>query len=1781
MSEEDADTNKVETTLPRSRTRTRSASRSRPQPGRSILEVLNCKKDIDGDSPMVTELETFASIASRPPSPKPTRHTDMEAAISAAKEELTAAISKHSADFKALVTSSKVKRTPGRENRIRADNVALMVAASIRVQQAGGTRMALERLYEIARQGERAVLQLLEKAPTNNQAAHGGPTPPMSSITDAEGFSSVTRRSKSPPLTGSIAQAQGGTVRVNLFTEDFQKAGEDDLTGYALDPSSRQPTKKAFRGDESSLVTAAISTTSAASPARVSMYTKKRAALSSPATFGTGRTAPLMSLPSEVRTQEAARPLDESKLSRECRARRKEKKASSELEGGKKGQERLAKEAAGLVRIKGKGAATSDEDDDDTSDDGGLDPGGIYNRHSDEDDGSFSYHESEASTDDDDEEDLGEGASGYSPLDMRRFEPEEALVTDTFKWIKEVESRGTVELTDLLAEPVNRIFPCVACIDQKNILDRSTWLPAFLRKSSASTWDVLNVDFDPVVHDLQWEGDEGLENMWGLYYKFPDTQFVQSFKPPSSTKVGMVLAAHPIQDDDTTAATTFSSLMTSLTPGTSTTTSSTDALIGYNQEFQNALVKHRNDILCLIRKSATHGKPAIPTKMIDKIRAANLATMTLINKEVTRHGGKELSLRKMKELGAQAEKEATASFAAETEKIHTLENEVLHLPPAPPSAQWIPSLPPGFRVAQMELDGNCFYRSVSDQLFRDHGHGHVIVRHQINNHIRRNGDEFKHFLLLNDSSLELTDLGKYIEQMGQVGAWAGHPEIYAAAMCYKVDITIYSKDYAEIGGSLVFTCAGASDDDLQEPTMIYISYHDNNHFNSVRPPISTQPKGSSFLTGTERLEADMERAIVDHQDEVGQAIATDTPNNPSILEEKIKPIRENSRKIMSYIAHQLSSADGRHVSEAQLKENRDQAEERALGTVQEKAEKAPPRPDDPTLVSARSPSQCMVDKYEADLRDIISSYRDGIASILREIPHTKRNSTILATRYDELRSNKLPIMNALASLILHLGGKEITHDALSILADRAEEEALLRHNSEVAPMTVPPTSTLENPAMFGKEMVSPTASDDASLIPPPTRPKASLKPSKFYPVFAEQTPPRQADARMEDGDDDGSEPGVYSTLDEGVGDGTHFITASFVKTSEKIKDQLLTQVRYFMDLMCANIDGVKFHPVSTERSLPILKSSADKDYPTTGTKIRDYFHVQNEYSLIPGTRNKPKVPPQKVDADGRFQFDENRVYDGPDRITGIMLISAPCNVKQSISNLLIELEGDVHQIRYKPTQRKNSKAEKMFPGVPAVLCPQGLMRSIRHGLKKCEKALCSAKKFSIEANMTRYDLPLPIMTGYFKQVTPPKAPSDSESKEHSLNKIPEFKKNGCRMFVIEYDPIDNRRMSPVWALFRDSGEMERILGIRAKLQVIPPPGERDPNSITKNRRYCKHQVIYSSKVRYVQHKSVINLDHEVTLAMTDRSAPPRSVTTLRQEYFDLETEDGGKIIHGVFVRMESQVRGPSVEATHMASNKEAKSILSKIAHCPSAWWYWHWVEKGYTQGAILSLLNSFEAEAADNAHDSTYDPQARTITSMFAGDDDNQWLDQVEEEFGSDLSDHDEDAGNGNGTNPTFMIEKDAKESLAKEMKEKDYDLEGVDSRSSKRTHRTNMTGRTGATSARSVTTKKYAMDFKQQKTDLNTERKKNALLEQRLREMEAALATGGISSTPKRSTPSLDGTPTAPTATKTITISTPAISQTRVLAEKTITKLCLPPPHSDNSTAAGSTTMSAVGRWD
>jgi len=263
------------------------------------------------------------------------------------------------------------------------------------------------------------------------------------------------------------------------------------------------------------------------------MYTKKRVALASPAKFGTekqkdegGQIVAPKFLPRALLKQEGDRTMEEMEHSMEkYKAMQKVKMAPLEQLVNKEEQESLAKEAARVFRIQMKGdhyagiarvklareakenvghhQAKGDDEEDDTTDDDGLDPGSIYSRQSDGDDGSFSYHDSKASSADDDEEEFGKGASGCSPLVTGQYEPEGAMERDPFEWMKEVESRGTFDIRDLLSVSINHIFPCVACNNQKNILDPSSWVPVFMCKSSATTWDVFNVDFDQTVHDFE------------------------------------------------------------------------------------------------------------------------------------------------------------------------------------------------------------------------------------------------------------------------------------------------------------------------------------------------------------------------------------------------------------------------------------------------------------------------------------------------------------------------------------------------------------------------------------------------------------------------------------------------------------------------------------------------------------------------------------------------------------------------------------------------------------------------------------------------------------------------------------------------------------------------------------------------------------------------------------------------------------------------------------------------------------------------------------------------------------------------------------------------------------------------------------------------------------------------------------------------------------------------------------------------------------------------------
>jgi hypothetical protein len=82
---------------------------------------------------------------------------------------------------------------------------------------------------------------------------------------------------------------------------------------------------------------------------------------------------------------------------------------------------------------------------------------------------------------------------------------------------------------------------------------------------------------------------------------------------------------------------------------------------------------------------------------------------------------------------------------------------------------------------------------------------------------------------------------------------------------------------------------------------------------------------------------------------------------------------------------------------------------------------------------------------------------------------------------------------------------------------------------------------------------SPQQTPQVSMLPP-EKPKSSLKAGKFFPVRATTPPPRQAEVTDKDPDvnEDEDDPRIYIPTINGVGDGTHLIIASFIKTNDKI-----------------------------------------------------------------------------------------------------------------------------------------------------------------------------------------------------------------------------------------------------------------------------------------------------------------------------------------------------------------------------------------------------------------------------------------------------------------------------------------------------------------------------------------------------------------------------------------------------------------------------------------------------
>ena len=141
----------------------------------------------------------------------------------------------------------------------------------------------------------------------------------------------------------------------------------------------------------------------------------------------------------------------------------------------------------------------------------------------------------------------------------------------------------------------------------------------------------------------------------------------------------------------------------------------------------------------------------------------------------------------------------------------------------------LPNLEDGLTIADMAPDGNCLFRSLSDQLYADYGNMHEEIRSDICDYMEQNKDDFQVFLVLDDDSCDEGDDGKdfesYIKTMRGVAEWGGNLELVAAARLYERNVTVFS---AALSAYTIEPDKKPNGPDL------LLSFHDNDHYNSVR-----------------------------------------------------------------------------------------------------------------------------------------------------------------------------------------------------------------------------------------------------------------------------------------------------------------------------------------------------------------------------------------------------------------------------------------------------------------------------------------------------------------------------------------------------------------------------------------------------------------------------------------------------------------------------------------------------------------------------------------------------------------------------------------------------------------------------------------------------------------------------------------------------------------------------------------------------------------------------------
>jgi hypothetical protein len=197
----------------------------------------------------------------------------------------------------------------------------------------------------------------------------------------------------------------------------------------------------------------------------------------------------------------------------------------------------------------------------------------------------------------------------------------------------------------------------------------------------------------------------------------------------------------------------------------------------------------------------------------------------------------------------------------------------------------------------MDSDGNCLFRSLSDQLYHDFGNRYEEVRHDVCDFLQANENDFKGFLLLEDEDEDeakgggsskatsacsvdedaVADFNAYVAKMRQDGEWGGHLELQAASRMYRRNINVFSANMVS------YTIEHGSGKRSAGPDL-HVSFHGNEHYNSVRLNSASKPPPPPLKTFDKKATSSLVDKMEDEREamEVADDMEEDTTDDKSV-----------------------------------------------------------------------------------------------------------------------------------------------------------------------------------------------------------------------------------------------------------------------------------------------------------------------------------------------------------------------------------------------------------------------------------------------------------------------------------------------------------------------------------------------------------------------------------------------------------------------------------------------------------------------------------------------------------------------------------------------------------------------------------------------------------------------------------------------------------------------------------------------------------------------------------